>query len=175
MASIKTLRSGGFQLCVKNKLLPKPLWATFDTYDQAKQYGDQLERLLGQDIVPAALLEHEPPRRTAWTIGRCIVEYVRNNPVPGRSVRAGGPAGRHRVGTGRPRRPHDRHIRRRAGRAVRCRLFPEDYVRPFRRSQAIGREYVCSPEWRRAPTSACRYRNLLTHVARVNIIRRRYR
>ncbi|WP_371763765.1 site-specific integrase [Massilia sp.] len=82
MASIKTLRSGGFQLCVKNKLLPKPLWATFDTYDQAKHYGDQLERLLGQGIVPAALLEHELPKRTAWTIGRCIVEYVRNNPVP---------------------------------------------------------------------------------------------
>lgn len=31
MASIKTLRLGAFQLCVKNKLLPKTFWATFDT------------------------------------------------------------------------------------------------------------------------------------------------
>lgn len=82
MASIKTLRSGAFQLCVKNKLLPKTLWATFDTREQAAAYGDQLERLLAQGIVPAALLEQEPPKRTTWTIGRCMVEYIRHNAVP---------------------------------------------------------------------------------------------
>lgn len=82
MASIKTLRSGAFQLCVKNKLLPKPFWATFDTYEQAEQYGAQLERLLGQGIVPASLLEQAPPKRTAWTIARCIAKYLRHNAVP---------------------------------------------------------------------------------------------
>ena len=82
MPSIKKTRSGTFQLCVKNKLLPKTFWATFDTFEQADQYGHQLERLLAQGIVPAALLEQAPPKRTSWTIGRCIVEYIRDNPVP---------------------------------------------------------------------------------------------
>jgi hypothetical protein len=31
MASIKTTRFRTFQLCVKNKLLPKKFWASFDT------------------------------------------------------------------------------------------------------------------------------------------------
>jgi len=82
MPSIKKTRSGTYQLCVKNKLLPKTFWATFDTFEQAEQYGHQLERLLAQGIVPAALLEQAPPKRTSWTIGRCIAEYIRNNPVP---------------------------------------------------------------------------------------------
>lgn len=82
MASIKTLRSGAFQLCVKNKLLPKTLWATFDTYEQASQYGNQLERLLAQGIVPSSLLEQGTPKRATWTIVRCVAEYVRNNAVP---------------------------------------------------------------------------------------------
>jgi integrase len=82
MPSIKKTRSGTFQLRVKNKLLPKIFWATFDTYDQAHQYGEQLERLLAQGIVPASLLEQEPPKRTAWTISRCIAEYIRHNAVP---------------------------------------------------------------------------------------------
>ena len=45
MPSIKKTRSGTYQLCVKNKLLPKTFWATFDTFEQAEQYGNQLERL----------------------------------------------------------------------------------------------------------------------------------
>lgn len=82
MASVKKTRSGTFQLRVKNKLLPKVFWATFDTHEQATQYGEQLERLLAQGIVPASLLEQGPPKRSVWTIGRCIVEYLRHNPVP---------------------------------------------------------------------------------------------
>ena len=82
MASIKKTRSGTFQLCVKNKLLPKTFWATFDTYDQAEQYGAQLERLLGQGIVPASLLEKDRPKRTSWTISHCIAEYLRHTAVP---------------------------------------------------------------------------------------------
>lgn len=82
MASIKKTRAGTFQLCVKNKLLPKTFWATFDTHEAAEQYGGQLERLLGQGIVPAALLQQEGPKREAWTVGRCIAEYLRHNAVP---------------------------------------------------------------------------------------------
>jgi len=82
MASIKKTRSGAFQLRVKNKLLPKIIWATFDTFEEAEKYGGQLERLLAQGIVPTSLLEQGPPKRTTWTIGRCIVEYIRHNAVP---------------------------------------------------------------------------------------------
>jgi integrase len=81
MASI-IKRPYGFQLRIKHKLLPKDLWATFDTREAAEQYGRQLEGLLAQGIVPAALLEREQPKTEIWTVQRCIVEYLRHNPVP---------------------------------------------------------------------------------------------
>lgn len=82
MASVKKTKSGTFQLCIKNKLLPKTLWATFDTLESAEQYGAQLEGLLAQGIVPAALLERSTSTREIWTIPRCIAEYLRHNSVP---------------------------------------------------------------------------------------------
>jgi integrase len=82
MASIKKTPSGSFQIRVTNKLLPKTLWATFDTYDQADRYAKQLEGLLAQGIVPASLLERTTPSREIWTVARCIAEYIRNNDVP---------------------------------------------------------------------------------------------
>ena len=82
MASIKKLPSGSFQLSVKNRLLPKTLWATFDSFEQAEAYGKQLEGLLAQGIVPVSLLERTTPSREIWTVARCIAEYVRNNDVP---------------------------------------------------------------------------------------------
>ena len=57
MASIKHTPSGTFQLSIKNRLLPKTLWVTFDSFEQAQAYGKQLEALLAQGIVPASLLE----------------------------------------------------------------------------------------------------------------------
>jgi hypothetical protein len=62
-------RPYGFQLRVSHKLLPKDLWATFDTREAAEQYGRQLEGLLAQRIVPAALLERDQPRNEIWTVG----------------------------------------------------------------------------------------------------------
>jgi integrase len=75
-------RPYGFQLRISHKLLPKDLWATFDTREAAEQYGRQLEGLLAQGIVPAALLERDQPRQEIWTVQRCIAEYLRHNPVP---------------------------------------------------------------------------------------------
>lgn len=75
-------RPYGFQLRVSHKLLPKDLWATFDTRDAAEQYGKQLEGLLAQGIVPAALLERDQPRNEIWTVHRCIAEYLKHNSVP---------------------------------------------------------------------------------------------
>jgi len=81
MPSIKKTRSGTYQLCVKNKLLPKTFWATFDTFEQAEQYGHQLDRLLAQGIVPAALLEQAPPKRASWTIGRCSGQVISDTTI----------------------------------------------------------------------------------------------
>ncbi|MCC2973577.1 tyrosine-type recombinase/integrase [Massilia sp. IC2-476] len=75
-------RPYGYQLRVTHKLLPKPLWATFDDYETAERYGKQLEGLLAQGIVPAALLEKASPKQQIWTVHRCIAEYLRHNSVP---------------------------------------------------------------------------------------------
>ena len=81
MATI-TKRPYGYQLRVTHKLLPKPLYATFDDRDTAERYGKQLEALLAQGIVPSALLETAAPKHEIWTVHRCVVEYQRHNAVP---------------------------------------------------------------------------------------------
>jgi integrase len=74
-------RPYGYQLRVTHKLLPKPLWATFDDRDTAEKYGNQLEKLLAQGIVPQSLIEVSKEKRQIWTIQRCVAEYLRNNSV----------------------------------------------------------------------------------------------
>lgn len=75
-------RKYGFQIRISNKLLPKVLWATFDTREAAEQYMNQLEALLAQGIVPTALLDRSKPTTEIWTLQRCVLEYTKNNPVP---------------------------------------------------------------------------------------------
>jgi hypothetical protein len=58
MATINK-RPYGFQLRISHKLLPKDLWATFDTREAAEQYGRQLEGLLAQHIARHLLLTYE--------------------------------------------------------------------------------------------------------------------
>ena len=58
MASIQP-RGGKFQLRVVHKLLDKPFFDTFTTYDDAQAYGAQLEALLDRGIVPMELLATE--------------------------------------------------------------------------------------------------------------------
>lgn len=82
MASFKKTPSGAVQLCVRNKLLPKTLWATFDTDEQARAYAKQLEGLLAQGIVPTMLLERTKSSTEIWTVSRCMTEYQRHNSLP---------------------------------------------------------------------------------------------
>jgi integrase len=82
MASFKKMSSGAVQVCVRNKLLPKPFWATFDNEEQARGYAQQLEGLLAQGVVPATLLERTAQPRDSWVISRCVAEYLRDNAVP---------------------------------------------------------------------------------------------
>ncbi|EGF33114.1 Shufflon-specific DNA recombinase [Oxalobacteraceae bacterium IMCC9480] len=77
MPSIKTTRNGRFQLRVENKrLLDEPFYSTFDTHQAAQEYGDRLERLLKQGIVPAGLNDKKVQRNT-WSLSHCILEYLK--------------------------------------------------------------------------------------------------
>jgi len=82
MSTIKACANGTFQLRVSSKLLDKPLYATFDSHEQAHAYGIQLEGLLAQGIVPKSLLERTKASQEIWTVSRCISEYLRENSVP---------------------------------------------------------------------------------------------
>jgi integrase len=82
MSTIKAFANGTFQLRVSSKLLDKPLYATFDTLEQAQAYGIQLEGLLAQGIVPKSLLERTKTGQEIWTVSRCICAYLRENSVP---------------------------------------------------------------------------------------------
>jgi hypothetical protein len=82
MSTIKAFANGTFQLRVSSKLLDKPLYATFDTLEQAQAYGTQLEGLLAQGIVPKSLLERTKTGQEIWTVSRCICAYLRENSVP---------------------------------------------------------------------------------------------
>lgn len=48
--------TGRFELCVRNKLLPKPFYRTFDDEPEAIAFGQQLDLLLAAGVVPADLL-----------------------------------------------------------------------------------------------------------------------
>lgn len=48
--------TGRFELCVRNKLLPKPFYRTFDVEAEALAFGQQLDVLLAAGVVPADLL-----------------------------------------------------------------------------------------------------------------------
>lgn len=48
--------TGRFELCVRNKLLPKPFYRTFDDETEAIAFGQQLDLLLAAGVVPADLL-----------------------------------------------------------------------------------------------------------------------
>lgn len=51
MAFVKQ-RGAGWQLRVSHRLLPRPFYHTFSSEQEAKNYGEQLERLLASGIIP---------------------------------------------------------------------------------------------------------------------------
>lgn len=66
MASIQP-RGNKYQLRVRHALLAKPFFWTFDTEPQARAYGEQLESMLAQGIVPAELHDKKPTSRITLT------------------------------------------------------------------------------------------------------------
>ncbi|WP_439587693.1 site-specific integrase [Hydrogenophaga sp.] len=70
MASIQK-RGDKYQVRIKHKLLPKPLFVTLDSEAAATTYADHIEQLLDRGIVPAELLEDSRRR-----IGRRLDDLV---------------------------------------------------------------------------------------------------
>jgi integrase len=82
MASFKKLPKNRVQIRITHRLLPKPLYATFDAEEPARAYAAHLEALLAHGIVPSGLLERTEARKDIWSVVRCIVEYRKANAVP---------------------------------------------------------------------------------------------
>lgn len=57
MASVRETRTGKFELTIRSKLLPKPLYFTFPTREEADTYGAQCDKWLAAGIVPGELRE----------------------------------------------------------------------------------------------------------------------
>lgn len=76
MASIKQIRTGRWQITITNKLLlPKGrAWFTFDTEQEAKTYGSQVEKWLAAGLVPEELKVKEDHDRSGL-LGPVIREW----------------------------------------------------------------------------------------------------
>ncbi|MFG0596020.1 tyrosine-type recombinase/integrase [Delftia sp. WSY_9] len=48
---------GRYELTIRSKLLPKPVYMTFDDQAEAQQYGHQVDQLLAAGVVPAGLVQ----------------------------------------------------------------------------------------------------------------------
>ena len=84
MASIQETRAGTFQVRIKNKALPKPLFFTFDTRAEAEGYAESATAMLRQGAVPQALLEMAEKKVAAVQsplLAQVVRSYVAAAPV----------------------------------------------------------------------------------------------
>ena len=74
-------RSGGFQLRIIHKLLPRPFFHTFDSRIEAESYGNLLKASLARGTVPADVLAklNPPKRANDSTVLELLVDYRTNN------------------------------------------------------------------------------------------------
>jgi integrase len=68
MASVRKTPSGSFELCIRSKLLPRRIYLTFPTQEQADTYGRQVDDLLAAGSVPPGLVDDEPKPGERLTI-----------------------------------------------------------------------------------------------------------
>lgn len=57
MSSVRKTPRGRYELTIRSKLLPKPVYMTFDDEAEAQQYGHQVDQLLAAGVVPAGLVQ----------------------------------------------------------------------------------------------------------------------
>ena len=79
MASIQK-RGSRYQLRISRKILPRPFFFSFDTYEEAATYGSQLEALLDRGIVPAELMER-PELREDPLLHQIVCDYEVGFPI----------------------------------------------------------------------------------------------
>jgi integrase len=76
MAAIRPTKSGKFELCIANALLPKRLFFTFDSREAAENYGQEAEKWLAAGVVPAALAEVSASRTAVTeTLAQLILRW----------------------------------------------------------------------------------------------------
>jgi integrase len=76
-----TARGPRHQLRVKHALLPKPFYFTFDTEVEARNYGEQLDSLLGRGVVPTELLAAAPRGADDPLLIEVIRAYTKGAPI----------------------------------------------------------------------------------------------
>lgn len=82
MSSVQP-RGAKWQLRVTHKLLPKPFFQTFDSQVEAQNYGDRLEALLANGVVPQDLLNAGGRKVASPLLYEIIRDYLlRGSPAP---------------------------------------------------------------------------------------------
>lgn len=70
---VRPTKNGNYELRIRNRLLPKDAYFTFDTEERASAYGTQLEELLRNGIVPKELV---PEKRIDGTLGSIVRAWL---------------------------------------------------------------------------------------------------
>lgn len=81
MASIQQ-RGAKWQVRIKHKLLPKPLFVTFDDEPTARAYSNHIETMLDSGVVPLDLLEPEDDRQASPRLRVLFERYRTSTPAP---------------------------------------------------------------------------------------------
>lgn len=61
MAGVRQTRTGKWELSIRSKLLPKPVYFTFDNEEDARNHGQQIDAILKTGVVPAELVQDNKP------------------------------------------------------------------------------------------------------------------
>lgn len=83
MASVRPTPTGRYELTIRNKLLPRRVYLTFDTEVEATRYGEQVERLLAQGVVPRGLVPDTPAARRSERVSTMLLAWLNTGqPAP---------------------------------------------------------------------------------------------
>lgn len=73
VASIRQRKSGSWEIIIRRKNLPKPIYASADTYEKALSWANMVEAQLDAGIVPKEFAA--PAGRSLWTVGKWLGTY----------------------------------------------------------------------------------------------------
>lgn len=76
MASVRPTANGKFELTIRNKLLPKRVFLTFDDKATAEQYGNQVDKMLRAGIVPSGLVVDKAKPQELLSV--IVLDWIRS-------------------------------------------------------------------------------------------------